>query len=182
MVNEAEMSNEPITCQDLQLPAASRRLNQFFVPVQRVRWHVQNEGVIRTIIKMLRKVASAAIGSSTKDGQPWMNVQDYQLGLQTGEWVQVKSLSEIKATLDARCTFRGLGFMPGMEQFCGKEYPVLKRVEQIVIEGATGKNRVRRMKNTVILEGLHCNGAEVRCDRGCFYFWREAWLRRVSHT
>jgi hypothetical protein len=36
------------------------------------------------------------------------------------------------------------------------------------------------MKNTVLLDGAICDGWGGKCDRSCFFFWREAWLRRVE--
>lgn len=42
---------------------------------------------------------------------------------------------------------------------------------------------LRKMKNTVLLEGAMCDGkAFSGCDRSCFHFWREVWLRRVPET
>jgi hypothetical protein len=38
----------------------------------------------------------------------------------------------------------------------------------------------RRMKNTVLLDGVLCDGWGGACDRSCFFFWREAWLKRVD--
>lgn len=175
------MSAEPTSCQDRQLPSASNRVPRLFVPIHRVRWHLQIDGAIGTVVKVVRRIFRTTFGPEREALK--LNVKsdaaDSDLKLQPGEMVEVKSISEIKATLDGRSTQNGLGFMPGMEQYCGKQFVVLKRVEQIVIEGAGSKERVRRMKNTVILDGLHCKGAEVSCDRSCFYFWREAWVKRV---
>jgi len=100
------------------------------------------------------------------------------LGLRPGELVEVKSVEEILATLgpDRKC--RGLLWMTGMRKFCGKRYRVLKRVESILLET---NGELRTMRNTVSLEGVMCDGAEFgACDRSCFHFWREAWLRRVT--
>jgi hypothetical protein len=104
------------------------------------------------------------------------------LNLQPGELVEIKSEHEIAATLDATGRCRGLGVMPEMWGFCGKHARVLKRVNSIVVETPNGTDiqDVRKMKDTVLLEGLICDGARLRCDRACFFFWRECWLRRVS--
>jgi hypothetical protein len=41
-----------------------------------------------------------------------------------------------------------------------------------------GSGELRKLQNTVLLEGVMCDGI-FGCDRSCFQFWREAWLRRV---
>jgi hypothetical protein len=108
-----------------------------------------------------------------------------RLGLQAGERVRVKSLDEIKRTLDeygacARCHF----VEASMAEYCGTTQTVLRRVEHFYDE------RARRMctaKNMVALEGVHCRGVPAAgfdegwrgCDRMCFLFWKEAWLERV---
>jgi hypothetical protein len=34
---------------------------------------------------------------------------------------------------------------------------------------------------TVLLDGVMCDGTEHGgCDRSCFLFWREEWLKRVT--
>jgi len=100
------------------------------------------------------------------------------LALQAGELVEVRSLAEIKATLDAEGKHRGLSFTPEMGRYCGRRFRVAGRVEKMVIEW-TG--RMRGIRDTVTLEGVTCQGHFARhCPRGCFHLWREAWLRRVS--
>jgi hypothetical protein len=69
-------------------------------------------------------------------------------------------------------------WMTGMRKFCGKRYRVFKRIENILLE-TNGDSR--KMTNTVILEGVMCDGAKFGgCDRSCFHFWREAWLKRIE--
>ena len=98
--------------------------------------------------------------------------------LRPGELVEVKSEAEIRGTLDNEGRLRGLAFLPAMRSFCGQRHRVLKRVERIFMEES---GRTRRVKNTVLLEGVMCDGFPWGCDRSCFYFWREAWLRRVDN-
>jgi len=100
------------------------------------------------------------------------------LDLKPGEWVAVKSAEEILSTLDADLKHKGLSFDPEMLKFCRRRFRVYKRVNRIIVE-STG--RVREMRSpTVLLEGSVCNGhAHGGCDRSCFCFWREIWLRRV---
>jgi hypothetical protein len=101
------------------------------------------------------------------------------LNLRVGDWVEVRSLVEIRATLDADAKLRGLRFIPEMAEYCGGRYRVCKVLNKIVME-STGE--LRRMRSpTVLLEGVICDGRlHGGCDRSCFCFWREAWLR-ISH-
>jgi len=107
------------------------------------------------------------------------NVEKESLGLKPGEWVEVKSEKEIFATLDQHGKLRGLAFNREMAKFCGKRFRVYKRLEKIILESTGELRRIRTP--TVMLEGVFCDGeAHDKCDRSCFCFWREAWLRRVS--
>ncbi len=101
------------------------------------------------------------------------------LNLQPGEWVEVLSEDEIKATLDEQGKYRGLRFMPEMRRFCGKRFRVFKQVKRILLE-SNGEMRQVKLP-TVYLEGAYCDGEfHGGCDRSCFVLWREGWLRRVS--
>jgi hypothetical protein len=104
--------------------------------------------------------------------------QDESLNLQPGEWVEVRPLEEISATLDENGRHKGLFFMHGMDKFCGQRFRVFKRVERIMLE-TTGETR-KIVAPTVFLEGALCDGtAYGGCDRSCFCYWREVWLKRV---
>jgi hypothetical protein len=110
-----------------------------------------------------------------EQAQAWL---DKDLDLKVGELVQVRSLQEIKATLDSKGALRGLSFMPEMEMYCGQRLRVSKRVRRIMME-STGELR-RLTVPTVLLEGASCDGsAHHGCDRSCPCFWREQWLKRV---
>jgi hypothetical protein len=105
--------------------------------------------------------------------------QDSAMNLKPGEWVKVKSAKEILATLDANSKLQGLGVMPEMLAFCGRQFKVFKIVDKIVLE-STGELRKIRAP-TVLLQGAICDGsAHGGCDKSCFCFWREDWLERVS--
>ncbi|MDD1659741.1 MAG: hypothetical protein LUQ62_00875, partial [Methanomicrobiales archaeon] len=100
------------------------------------------------------------------------------LNLEPGEWVEVRPLREIQATLDSRGRLRGLLFMQEMQQFCGGRFRVFKKVKNIVLE--TNQEMRTIGSPTVFLEGVWCDGSSHGgCDRACFSFWREEWLRRV---
>jgi hypothetical protein len=99
--------------------------------------------------------------------------------LEAGDWVRVRPLKEIYATLDDQNKLLGLRFTPEMAKFCGKTFRVLKRIDKIIIE-TTGE--LRKIKApTVLLEGVFCDGkAHGGCDRTCFCFWRESWLEKIE--
>lgn len=65
-----------------------------------------------------------------------------------------------------------------LQMFCGRNIRVYKTLDKILLE-ATGE--LRKIKTpTVLLDGVFCDGtAHGGCDRSCFCFWREAWLKKV---
>ena len=104
------------------------------------------------------------------------------LNLQPGEWVEVKSIESIAKTLNEIGSNRGLAFFPGMHLFCGGRYRVKGRLDKMIVDG-TGE--MRRLKNTVFLEGSTCRCAYLGfgmggCSRCEFAYWREIWLRRCD--
>lgn len=150
-------------------------------PWQKLRsylvWHRENLGGWRGWRTACRSLWRRANGSSPAPGRGRKDVAGEVLGLQPGEMVEVKSVDEILATLDDQRRHKGLLWMTGMAKYCGKQYRVYQRVERITLE-SNGEQRT--MKNTVLLEGVMCDGREFGdCDRSCFHFWREAWLRRI---
>jgi hypothetical protein len=110
-----------------------------------------------------------------------LHPENVTLNLQPGEWVEVRSMDEISVTLDKDGKYKGLYFMPEMEKFCGKNFKVFKKAEIIKLE-STGE--VRKLKSpSIFLEGVYCNGERHEgCDRACFHFWREAWLKRIDQN
>jgi len=79
-------------------------------------------------------------------------------------------------TLDSRGRNRGLTFEPEMLHCCGRRYRVLTPVRRIIAE-TTGK--MVELSNTVILEGVTCQGIRAKnCPRAHYFYWREAWLQR----
>lgn len=97
--------------------------------------------------------------------------------LQPGDWVEVLTMAEIAATLDERGRHKGLYFMPEMARYCGKRFQVVKKVEKIKLES---NGELRMLKTpSYFLEGVYCDGKiQGGCDRSCFHFWREAWLKK----
>lgn len=99
--------------------------------------------------------------------------------LSAGDVVEVRSRDEILQTLDASSQLDHLPFMPEMFAFCGRRFRVFKRAHKTC--DTVNDYKGRRMKNTVHLEGLRCDGqAHGGCEAGCLIFWKEAWLKKVS--
>ena len=140
---------------------------------------------------LLRKLREAVASRSQVEPKPGENPAEsgrerrkwMGLGLRPGDQAQVKSLEEIRATLDDRERCDGLAFMPTvMSRFCGGTYTVRKKIDLFFDERHW---RLSKLRNVVILEGVYCEppregeGDWAGCDRTCFLFWKEAWLRKV---
>jgi hypothetical protein len=94
-----------------------------------------------------------------------------------GQHVEVRAENEIRATLDAVGKLGGVPFMPEMARYCGRRFRVYRRADKTCVEGSG----VRRMKTTVFLEEVRCDGsAHDGCQRNCLIFWKEAWLKPVA--
>ena len=101
------------------------------------------------------------------------------LNLKAGEWVEVRSSEEILATLDENGRLESLQFMPEMLQHCGRRYRVYKRADK-TCEYTQGWS-IRRMTNSVHLEGVRCDGSgHDGCQASCLIFWKESWLKRAA--
>ncbi len=106
--------------------------------------------------------------------------QDEPINLQPGEWVQVKTVDEIRETLDKNGMNRGLKFTLDMVPYCGEKYRVLRRLETMIHEPT---RKLIHLKDTVILEDSICKGCiDIKggCPRENYNFWRESWLRRIT--
>jgi hypothetical protein len=129
-------------------------------------------------MKVVLFKAASRIGIKPKVQPVSIPKHEEVLDLQVGELVEVKSIQEIRKTLDKNGRFKGLYFMGEMRHFCGKQFKVHKKVNRILLEST---EEIRKVKNTVLLEGAMCDGhIQCGCDRSCFYYWREAWLRRAG--
>lgn len=101
-------------------------------------------------------------------------------GLRAGDLVRVRSVEEIRATLNHWGSLKGCVFMPNeMSKYCDTTQRVLKRMERFVDER---DYKVKKSNGIVLLEGLNCQGTTDfgRCDRNCFFFWREEWLEKTG--
>ena len=98
-----------------------------------------------------------------------------------GDLVVVLPVEEIRATLDERGKHDNLKFLRPMERFCGQTFRVMKRVKYILDDRT---HVVQKVRNVVLLDGVICDGEGIYgregCDRSCFFFWKEAWLRKID--
>jgi hypothetical protein len=169
-------------CQTGDLLSPSKRYPRVLTLWLQLRSNLKQHGLLVTGKKAWFKLVLNGKSFGPQQALQPAGTEDYTqvLRLQPGEIVEVKSEEEIRRTLDANGRNRNLGFMPEMWSYCGQQLPVLKRVEKICLENEP--RTVRRLGNTVILEGAFCKGSGIGCDRACFYFWRECWLKRVSNV
>jgi hypothetical protein len=112
-----------------------------------------------------------------------MSVLDSSLsrsvGFRVGDVVEVRSEAEILSTLDEHARLEALPFMPEMLRYAGQRFRVFKRVDKAC--DTIIKDGIRRMENTVILDGLRCDGgAHSGCQAACMILWKEAWLKLVQ--
>jgi hypothetical protein len=103
------------------------------------------------------------------------------LNLQPGDVVRVKSLEEIKATLNTVGANRHMHFDAELVPYCGHVFQVRTSVQRFVDE-RTGE--LKNMKTpAVILDGVFCQSrfskCRMFCPRGIYSWWRENWLERV---
>ena len=170
-------------CQNHTLRSGSRKIPSTYVRFVQLRYHLRTFGFVRSCQRVFREIGLTVdhkiLGNKkkTKAAAPLCSTEDV-LNLKPGDWVEVKSAEMIRQTLDANNEHRGLDFTDEMFEYCGRRFPVFRRVERICMEGRAGE--MRTLKNTVSLEGVVCTGGSRGCDRASFFFWREAWLKRVE--
>jgi hypothetical protein len=99
--------------------------------------------------------------------------------LMSGDLVAVKPRAVIEATLDPFGRLKGCSFPTEMIQYCGTKQRVLKPVERFVDERDL---KIRKTKGVFLLKDITCNGIGSfgRCDRNCYFFWREEWLEKID--
>jgi hypothetical protein len=94
--------------------------------------------------------------------------------------VRVRPWIEIARTLDRHSRCNGCAFLEPMRAFCGREFRVVRCVERFFDEQ---RWRMLKVRNIVLLDGVHCDGSghpdTAGCDRMCLYFWRTEWLERA---
>jgi len=145
--------------------------------LKRYHWYSTVIGPIGFATTMLPSIIMAKLNMK-KTSLPITSHSSETLNLQPGDWIEVRSLKEIFTTLNTQGKLKGLRFTPEMTQFCGRRFKVYKRLNRIILEA---RGELREIKTpTVLLEDVFCDGkAHGGCDRACFCFWREAWLKRT---
>lgn len=153
------------------------RLRRYWWNLKRWVWSMALIGPPRFVSRMLESRLLNQAHTKEHKPNPAMT-QASGLNLKPGDWVEVRSEKEIFNTLDAQGKLRGLRFVAEMSKFCGIRFKVYKRLSKIVLE-ATGERRNIKSP-TVLLEGAICDGCKHGgCDRSCFCFWREEWLKKL---
>jgi len=98
---------------------------------------------------------------------------------QPGDRVRIRSKEEIRSTLNRWNNLKGCTFLEEMWIYCETEQQVMKRVEKFLDER---DYHVKKTSGTVLLSGVICHGSIDfgKCDRSCFFFWRDEWLERIG--
>ena len=105
--------------------------------------------------------------------------------LKVGDLVEVMTAGEILRTLDDNGSLDGLPFMPEMVEHCGRRARLSCRALKACVECLTDRRfidiRGFGSQDVWVLEDLRCSGADHDgCQRGCLFFWKAAWLRKVE--
>ena len=95
--------------------------------------------------------------------------------LLVGDVVQVRSLNDIKATLDADGCLDGLPFMDEMAPACGQRFRVYRVIDKVYDYGRS--RLMRRLDDCVLLLEQRCDGsAHDACEAACYVIWKVQWL------
>lgn len=99
--------------------------------------------------------------------------------LQPGDRVRIRSRAAIEHSVNQWNELKGCGFMEEMWPYCGTEQVVFKRVERFMDEATY---TMRKSRGLILLKDMYCKGTVDfgRCDRSCFFFWREEWLELIE--
>ena len=176
------------SCQATELLRATERLRTFD-PRPYLREYTSGNVPLGTFVKVAARAAVEQplvklkiLGGPPLHGDTAASPKHPTLGLQPGEWVEVKSPAEIEATLNHDGKHRGLYFDREMLPFCGQTYRVKKRVTRI-IDDHTGA-MIEMKSDCVTLENVVCSGehsfSRYFCPRAILPYWRECWLKRVE--
>src|SRR3954466_7732328 len=119
-------------CQTQGLVEATSPISQWRVRTGQLGHYLRRDGIIPTSARLISSFRARLAGAHHHAGIPGMRVghgrkeeSDEILNLQPGEWIQVKSVAEIRKTLDSHGRFRGLSFSSEMVEYCGRRMKVL---------------------------------------------------------
>lgn len=151
-----------------------------------VIWRTEQDKLHRDLFLKFNKTRSES--ALTLDGLPVPFWRQWYRGLirmmtkqqfLVGDIVEIRSFQEIRQTLDSNGCLEGMPFMPEMIPYCGKKVRVFRYVDKVYDYG--GKKNLRRLKNTVLLTGLRCDGsAHDSCQAACYMMWKSDWLKSAS--
>lgn len=169
-------------CQLLSLPATSEKTLRLPLPLTlRLKLAIKRRLTPKqqTVWRKRLRAVAAYFGVNKAGDRRHVVIPAVTMELKPGDFIRVRELEEIRSTLDEAGRLRGCSFMPEMERFCGTKQRVLKCVARFLDER---DYRVKQTGGLVILDGVMCEGtAEFgRCDRSCFFFWRQEWLEKVE--
>jgi len=165
-------------CQATELPRATEPGEPVWKPGQylrflRVRTFTPSSLFLAFARPVVRRIVWFLESLDPRPKPPPAEVEPH-LGLQPGDWVEIRCRDEILPTLDSRGANKGLDFSTDLYRFCGQKMQVERQLDRIIIE-ATG--RLHDMRDTVTLKGSICDHYRG-CARGMPILWREAWLKR----
>lgn len=127
---------------------------------------------------------SAILSGQATRPQPlrrWIAGAIFGHPLLVGDTVSIRSLAEIRATLDAEGCLEGLPFMAEMERFCGKTARVFRVLDKVYDYRRSSK--MRRLDRAVLLVGLRCEGdAHGGCEAECYLIWKTQWLKPMPSS
>jgi len=163
--------NQVKLCQIVNIPQISEKTTpaEFITQIfHRIEWAVYRRW--KSLIKNI---------TSRRKQEKYSSLDNTYTTLLPGDYVRVKSKEEIFNTVDSTNVLKGCAFMEEMEIYCGTTHRVFKRVEKFMDER---DYRVKKATGIVLLEDVICQGTKIfgRCDRSCFFFWREEWLEKIS--
>ena len=158
-----------------------RHLNQiheplgFFENIWQLRKRVKR--IIKRRLLFMKSSIGRMIHSQSRLSSNAMTLQFESL--KAGDLVRIRSKEEIRVTLGDWNNLKGCIFMEEMWRYCETPQRVLKPVVRFLDER---DYRVKRVQDTVILEGVNCQGTVDfgPCDRNCFFFWRKEWLEKIE--
>lgn len=97
----------------------------------------------------------------------------------TGDWVEVRSVAEILATLDASGDTEHMPFMPEMLRFAGQRFQVTASAHKTC--DTANRTGGRRLPRAAHLADLRCDGsAHGGCQADCLLFWKTQWLKPLG--
>jgi hypothetical protein len=167
---------EPISCQIFCLPRMAQPIgiiDNFQYIYRRTKRFLK-----RRLIYMRNRFASTLFRKNNVNSVE-INGNFAAMNIQAGDFVHIKSKDVIRATLNNWNNLKGCAFLEEMSPYCSTNQRVYKRVERFLDER---DYHMKKCHGLVILEGVFCHGTVDfgKCDRTCYFFWREEWLEKLE--